>query len=1366
MSEVKSTPPPEAHSSHANGFNGQSYDPFIPSSPSLERLFPGFSEFSPDPQTLRSPSPLPATKSSHVGEHQYISSPFSLTYPPQYPSAPSSLDVNGFHTPSGAAEAHEPNGNTHLTHDFLSPNVAYLSDSTYTDQSELSATPDYGGYLLNAEDLTLDLDWFGRDPDEQSREPTSAETYTSRDSNYTHRPSSGTATLESHLMSPVLTDSASPRSGVGMPSPPSGGLYSKGGNINVTSSLIEDEESMDHSHLSGQMQHTPALTGSSIGTSPDRSMIPSIARAVSPVVRIESYSRGDSPARVPRPMVRSGSKRSRGSGTSYLAVQNDASDEEEEDAERFESHRTALQPRFYRGEEPAMAADGRAGLDPAARLQLSGAEVPNFKDQEETDQINLKHADVEDWLARSSEPGSAVEDPESLPSPPQQTTKLSRRQRARTTGDNSLSRANLQKLRSDPTIAAGSHIPGPGRLINEESDEEEEDDDEEEEEKEEDEPGVPESPPATIEVNNPSDFGSKTTRPEVAPEITTTPPPLYRPKVWQDPVYDSADPGLQMQPFTSNAAMARYEQRSRDIETVSRAATWGTRRLSESDLEGIFHRLTFKEEKDPRKPKGDRRGSFLDKILPRRSGSLLKRKESDGSKPQPSRPTTMEHSKKDSSGGRKESLGVPVPPQRMPSLGKRPKSPKINTVGAVAAMGNQIAAVGASGSVSATGTSPTNAWTTGKNFLKRSRSRSELHAPASSTNLADLWTKTGGPPMPALASPAKVEQRLPAPPSRVPDPEDDEDDDMVEDKGVTIDFSIRADLITPTLEGFKSNVRELNPRLPVFMIERVAQEQLRRYKKLIDFKVKHIQAISVGKCSSGKHCTDLGGEPTYLPSKASSREPEHSHTGFSITGPAPSDDDVSALAEGIVTPAQFPPGVPMPPVKRLPAEFECSLCFKVKKFHKPSDWSKHVHEDVQPFTCTFDTCAEPKSFKRKADWVRHENERHRQLEWWQCNMNDCNHKCYRKDNFVQHLVREHKLPEPKMKTAKASKVRGPSSQKTRLNKAHGDDPNHAEDSSNDEIDQVWRLVEECRHETPKNPKDEECKFCGNICNSWKKLTVHLAKHMEQISMPVLNVVKQKDVTPETIISPIEQRVSQQTSMSPTVQSPLSQNASSLLPYGVGVEPIGEFPPAFPPLPSQNSYFGDSTDAQLVGQYPRSQPSTYPPAGHPTNQGAGYSQSRETSYMPGYHSFGESPAQQFVSVNRGFPPHTSSPENIFGGMRAPTSQPRVTPYGTDEAYRNTYPQHHQQQQHQHQHQHQLQHQHQQQAAYSGPVEAPMYATYRGSPPASYPQQTTIGAPAQIYHGLPDINYTRTQADPSIYSQQQQQQQQPGYPFHQQ
>ena len=63
-------------------------------------------------------------------------------------------------------------------------------------------------------------------------------------------------------------------------------------------------------------------------------------------------------------------------------------------------------------------------------------------------------------------------------------------------------------------------------------------------------------------------------------------------------------------------------------------------------------------------------------------------------------------------------------------------------------------------------------------------------------------------------------------------------------------------------------------------------------------------------------------------------------------------------------------------------------------------------------------------FKRKADWVRHENEGHRHLEWWTCDVDECKHTCYRRYNFLQHLVREHKFTEPKVKTKAAIKKSG------------------------------------------------------------------------------------------------------------------------------------------------------------------------------------------------------------------------------------------------------------------------------------------------------------------------------------------------------
>ena len=1382
------------------GFNEHTcYDPFFPSSPDEEHLIPIGNQHSSDPRACQSPSPAAGVTPNGFPGPQLSPSPatgLNAHLPPHHSNVPAS---NGFHVTALRWDTDELGGHASAAvYDFPAV-TGFQLDQPFPEPSESSVPPNFDDLFMLEQRLVNDPEQADKPTfslgllDSALPDPIAAQPHPAKDSARTQKPWAGAANLSSHLMSPVLTETTSPGSQDDGGSPP-GPHRPTAHDAHTAAEGGAGGTDEDATRTSGPLQHTPALTGSSMGTSPDRSYVPPIAGAASPLVRIETYSRGDSPARPARPMVRSGSQRSRASAASYLAVRHDG-DSEEDDADHDEaagraSPRAAamLMPLgMYDDDDPAMAAEGRTGLDPQARMPLGGAEVPNLKEQEETAQIALKNADVEEWLARS-EAGSAGEGPSesSLLAPPRPTG-IGRR-RAKSTGDTHLSHANLMRLRAEPArVAPDSHIPGPGLLINEDSvaDESESADEEaggEGEDREaqagmpvetaagagglggDDGPQMPESPPAVIEVE---DLSSE--RMAHIPGEAPPPPALYRARLWQDPLYDSTDPGTRIQPVTSNDAMMRFQQRAGDIETVSRVATWGTRRMSESDLEGLFHGFSFSDEKDRSKPKGERRGSFLEqaaaKFLPKHNiGTLRKRKESETARPSTPRASAVEQAKRDSVGSRKESVGgrvegldsrkgsleVPRVLQRKPSLSKTPKSPKINTGSAVAAMVNQFAAVGASGPVGASGLgSPTSPWASAKNVLKRSRSRSDVHIdpPPSSSNLGHLWTRQGGPPMPALVSPAPAKGDPPHP-EPLGDLDDDDDDDVMEEKGVTIDFSIQADPIVPTRDGFKANVRQLNPRLPPFLVDRIAQEQLRRYKKLVDFKIKHLQATSVRKCPSEKHCVELGGEPTYLPSKASGREPEHSHTGFSITGPAPSDDDVNALAEGIVTPAQFPLGVPMPPVKRLPAEFECSLCFKVKRFSKPSDWSKHVHEDVQPFTCTFPTCADPKSFKRKADWVRHENERHRQLEWWQCNMNDCTHKCYRKDNFVQHLVREHKLPEPRLKTARASKpaVRGPSSQKR---KTLGDDHSPGEDSP-DEIDQVWRLVEECRHETLKNPQEEPCKFCGNVCNGWKKLTVHLAKHMEQISMPVLTVVKHEDVTPETIISPIEQRVPPQSSAStsPIVQSAYSQTTCHVSPFGrPGVETVEEVPAPFPSLHGQPSYHVDTAPHQghgVPGTYRRNSPSNYSPPVPSPHPPQPYSRFNSSSYhLPGYHQ--PEAAIQYspvVPASRGFP-HTA-PDTLYSNFRAPhMSQPRSAPYPKEDTYPSAYPPH----------------------PYSHAIDTPTYA-YRGRAASAYQP-----APLQVqmqYGSISEMQYSQAQTDPAVYVQhlQQPQQQQQQHQQHQQ
>ncbi|KAL9600858.1 MAG: hypothetical protein Q9219_002900 [cf. Caloplaca sp. 3 TL-2023] len=1261
MSTLRSSPPTSnpRFTNHTNGFNEHSYyDPFFAAPADDEQLVQISSHTSPDSQLYTNPSSSPSKHSRHTSL-----APEAQDYS-QYPSS----DNYSHHSLHPSASPLHSSTNGYATEPaLLSPTAFYASDNGY-ELSDHSGTPDHGNPFDVDDDFTfltdqandIDPSHWSEPIDSESPAATHCDTNHSQEPSSAHPTSASTVSHASHLMSPALTDNPSPASRDGRATPSTDQQPARAGLFDnvVTSYARADQSSQNSSRGQGHMLQTPTLTGSSIDTSPERPTAATLAGAPSPIFRIESYSRGDSPNRPTIQLGRNSSKRSRSS--SHLAVEQDGdSSEEEVEPEHRHNSGTTIIPEDSRTGRPLTP--GRAGVNPQARLELGDTEVPNLKEQTETQNVALKNADVEDWLAHSNTGGDAGA---TLSPPPR--PKATGRRRAKSAGERTLTHENLMTLGNAPPSAADMHIPGPGLYINEDSGDDAWDMDEEDQEEEEaeDDDGIPETPPATIGIEDVAGNASEAH----AERQLGSPPLLYRAHLWQDPLYDSTSPGphVKMQPVTANDAISRYHQRSRDLETLSRAATWGTRRMSESDLEGLFHRLSFKISEDG-KDKVDRRGSFLEaaaaKLRPKRS--LSRRKETDPNKQQAHRPSIAEQKKMDSTGSRKETLLVPSP-QRRPSLGKRPR---IHTGSAVAAIAGQMAAVGAGkgGPATATASSPSGSW---KNVIRRNRSRSDLQLDRSSGNLTDLWTKHGGPPMPTLAAPGTPpkEEDKGALANDVAELEEDEEDEAIDDKGVTIDLSIRADPITPTMEGFRLHVRQLNPRLPPFLVERVAQEQLKRYKKLVVFKVEHAQSLATGKCSSGKHCLELGGEPTYLPSKSGGKEAgEESAAKFAITNIGQSEDDANALAEGVVTPAQFPPGVPMPPVKRLPAEFECSLCFKVKKFHKPSDWSKHVHEDIQPFTCTFHSCPEPKSFKRKADWVRHENERHRQLEWWMCNMHDCAHRCYRKDNFVQHLVREHKLPEPKVKTTKAGTpaVRGPSTQKTRAMKGDPDD-------SAEEPDQVWKLVDECRHETPKNPKDEPCKFCGNICNSWKKLTVHLAKHMEQISMPVLGLVKSKEVTAETIISPVEQRAAQNTGTSPIGPAPFPQNPSfpsslrSISPYGniarPTASPMGDLSGSF------NAAQAGFYDNVPVSRFQREQASTYPqPQQHPQSS---YLSSRGTPYpmMTGY-SYDSTPgSNQYDSFNQSsrgafqYSPPSSSPDNLYGGMSLPpTSQPRTIPF---------------------------------------------------------------------------------------------------------
>ncbi|KAK0734157.1 hypothetical protein B0T26DRAFT_760997 [Lasiosphaeria miniovina] len=538
------------------------------------------------------------------------------------------------------------------------------------------------------------------------------------------------------------------------------------------------------------------------------------------------------------------------------------------------------------------------------------------------------------------------------------------------------------------------------------------------------------------------------------------------------------------QPETSQAAIEKFEKMCRDNASfVSRAATWGTRRRSlpsVADIDGVTSGNFLKKLSLSR---GDTRRPSIFKEL-----RGLVRKPS-GSRNKRSRGDNDDAASRDTDSSPEREQSRLAPPSPSPGRGKKQGVPSINT--AFIAMGSNIASIGTtharSGSISATPiTSPKSpsGFSLGvRKPLNRIRSKSDLTKNQTSS-IADMWKKSGGPPVANLAkAPANMAE---------PDDEDDDDDDL-DDMDIKQEADKTMHDITPNFAGFQQHVLKLNPLLATtnnYLVDRIAHQQIVRYKSLLNSRVKHLQCTAAKNCPCGAMCIALGGSANVLDSKGDARGLDPMSARYDG-----SDGDITPL-EGAINPDSFPIDIPMPPTSTLPAEFECQLCFQAKKFQKPSDWTKHVHEDVQPFTCTWDRCRDPKIFKRKADWVRHENEGHRHLEWWTCDYEDCRHVCYRRDNFLQHLVREHKFPEPKVKT------------KAAIKRAGGMDP-------------TWQKVEQCHEETRASPHDEPCRFCAKTFPTWKKLTVHLAKHMEQISLPILKLVARKDLEADTIISPVQ-----------------------------------------------------------------------------------------------------------------------------------------------------------------------------------------------------------------------------------------------------
>ncbi|KAG5937633.1 hypothetical protein E4U59_004296 [Claviceps monticola] len=624
-------------------------------------------------------------------------------------------------------------------------------------------------------------------------------------------------------------------------------------------------------------------------------------------------------------------------------------------------------------------------------------------------------------------------------------------------------------------------------------------------------------------------------------------------RIWADaprlPNIHTDDQGRH-QPETSQAAMARFERLCRDNDSVlSRSATWGTRRRSfpsgleteEADVTSgnFLKRLSIISPRGQNGQSGEKTtskpGSFLRDLrgLVRRTSvnQLRKRSRSrsransvngQGEEVVTDQSETRQSVQCD---GASPHLSLPV---RSTSSGKKSSGQSINTT--LASMGQNLASIWTgghfrSGSVSRVSRAPSPGASGGgltvKSSVRRPRSKSEI--PQSTTSsvgmesvpgLVNMWRRPSVRPVTpvskgnesrsvAITATATATATAPAPAPAADDEDDDDEDEPYEENTSHIQSNYIQDF-TPNFAGFRQHISKLNPvmgKKQEYLLDRIAHHQVQRYKKLLTAKVEHLRQGP--NCPSGTLCTTAPNAPNAL-NAALPTETDH-------------EDSPSPSPECNIHLDTFPTGIPFPPVQYFPSEFECPLCYETKKCQKPSDWTKHVHEDLQPFTCTWASCRDAtKMFKRKADWVRHENEGHRHLEWWMCDIDGCRHTCYRRDNFLQHLMREHKYAEPRVKTRAAVKFTG----------GAGAGAGAGVGVSAGMLEPAWQKVEQCHVETGVRPQDEPCRFCGDVFPTWKKVTVHLGKHMERIALSVLRAVEVEvaagNVSAETIVSPVEE----------------------------------------------------------------------------------------------------------------------------------------------------------------------------------------------------------------------------------------------------
>ncbi|RDL40556.1 uncharacterized protein BP5553_00535 [Venustampulla echinocandica] len=151
--------------------------------------------------------------------------------------------------------------------------------------------------------------------------------------------------------------------------------------------------------------------------------------------------------------------------------------------------------------------------------------------------------------------------------------------------------------------------------------------------------------------------------------------------------------------------------------------------------------------------------------------------------------------------------------------------------------------------------------------------------------------------------------------------------------------------------------------------------------------------------------------------------------------------------------------IPPPPRDSIGGRpFECPYCFTIVGIRTTHAWKKHVFRDLQPYVCTFETCAKAsRMFDSRRDWFDHELINHRK-EWF-CTA-DCQQSFKVQGEFEDHMQDVHQISSP---------------------------------------NQLSALVDMCQRPVDEDA-EEQCPLCMETLGSMKQLCRHLARHLEELAL--------------------------------------------------------------------------------------------------------------------------------------------------------------------------------------------------------------------------------------------------------------------------